>query len=83
MRLKDVSGRFDSGKFYKGKYKKFECHINHFSDDDIWYYYISSNDKRDIRYNSLWNDIKFKTQEECVNACQKYIDEVNKGRKEQ
>lgn len=38
---------------------------------------------RDIRYNSLWNGIKFKTQEECVNACQKYIDEVIKGGKEQ
>ena len=72
MRLKDVTRRFDSSKFYKGKYKKFECHINY-----------SSNDERDIRYNSLWNGIKFKTQEECVNACQKYIDEVIKGRKEQ
>lgn len=78
MKLKDVTGRFDSSKFYKGKYKKFECNINYFSNDDIWYYCISSNDERDIRYNSLWNDIKFKTQEECVNACQKYIDEVIK-----
>ncbi len=29
MRLKDVSPRFTIGKFYKGKYKKFECHINY------------------------------------------------------
>lgn len=58
--------------------KKFECNINYSSNDDIWYYCISSNDEKDIRYNSLWNDIKFKTQEECVNACQKYIDEVIK-----
>ena len=36
---------------------------------DRWYYCISSNDERDIRYNSLWNGIKFKTQEECVIAC--------------
>lgn len=27
MKLKDVTGRFDSSKFYKGKYKKFECNI--------------------------------------------------------
>lgn len=72
MRLKDVSERFDSSKFYKGKYKKFECHINY-----------SSNDERDIKHNSLWNREKFKTQEECVNACQEYIDKVIKGRKEQ
>ena len=83
MRLKNVSERFDSSKFYKGKYKKFECCINYSSNDDIWYYCISSNDERDIRYNSLWNCTKFKTQKECVIACQKYIDEVIKGRKEQ
>ena len=83
MRLKDVTRRFDSSKFYKGKYKKFECHINYSSNDDIWYYYISSNDERDIRYNSLWNGIKFKTQEECINACQKYIDKVIKSGKGQ
>ena len=82
MRLKDVTRRFDNSKFYKGKYKKFECHINYSSSYNSWYYCIDSKDKRDIRYNSLWNDIKFKTQEECVNACQKYIDEINKGRKE-
>ena len=83
MKLKDVTGRFDSSKFYKGKYKKFDCRINYSSNDDIWYYCISSNDERDIRYNSLWNGIKFKTQEECVNACQEFIDEVTKDRKEQ
>lgn len=81
MRLKDSTGRWDINKFYKGKYKKFECHINYASNDNIWYYVINSNDKRDIRYNSLWNEIKFKTQEECVIACQKYIDEVLKNAK--
>lgn len=83
MRLKDVTRSFDSSKFYKGKYKKFVCHVNYSSNNDSWYYCIDSNDERDIRYNSLWNDIKFKTQEECVNACQKCIDKVIKGRKEQ
>lgn len=78
MRLKDVTRRFDSSKFYKGKYKKFECHINYSSNANIWYYVIYSKDERDIRHNSLWNEEKFKTQEECVMACQAYIDEVNK-----
>lgn len=81
MRLKDVTRRFDSNKFYKGKYKKFECHINYTSYSDSWYYHISSNDKRDIRYNSLWDELKFKTQEDCIEACQKYIDEVIKNAK--
>ena len=55
MRLKDVTGKFDTNsKFYRGKYKKFECHINYSSKDNIWYYHILSGEGRDITsYNSL------------------------------
>lgn len=80
MRFKDVTGRFDSDKSYKGKYKKFDCHIDYSTNLGSWYYYIS-NDERDIRYNSLWDEIDFKTQEDCIKACQKYIDEVLKNAK--
>lgn len=81
MRLKDITKRFSSDKFYRGKYKKFECHINYSSNLDSWYYHISSNDERDIRYNSLWDETEFKTQEDCIKACQKYIDEAIKREK--
>lgn len=81
MRLKDVTRRFDIGKSYKGKYKKFDCHIDYSTNLGNWYYYINSNDERDIRYNSLWDETEFKTQEDCVKACQKYIDEVLKNAK--
>lgn len=81
MRLKDVTGRFDTSKFYKGTYKKFECHINYSSNLDGWYYHINSNDERNIMYSSLWDEVKFKTQEDCIKACQKYIDEVLKNAK--
>ena len=79
MRLKDVTGRFDSNKFYKGKYKKFECRINYSSNSNSWYYCIDSKDERDIRYNSLWGTESFGTQEDCIKACQKYIEEVLKN----
>lgn len=79
MRLKDVTRRFDSGKFYKGKYKKFECSITYSSNYNSWYYCIDSKDERDIRHNSLWKSESFKIQEDCVKACQKYIDEVIKN----
>ena len=79
MRLKDITGRFASNKFYRGKYKQFECNITYSSNLDCWYYYIDSNDERDIRYNSLCDKIQFKTQEECVNDCRKYIDKVLKN----
>ena len=81
MRLKDVTGRFGNSKFYRGKYKKFECRINYSSNLDCWYYCINSKDERDIRYGSLWDRIEFKTQEDCIEACQKYIDEVIKNAK--
>lgn len=83
MRLKDVTKSFSTSKFYKGKYKKFECHINYSSYSDSWYYHISSNDKRDINYNSLWDGTEFKTQEDCIKGCQAYIDEIIKRGKEQ
>lgn len=81
MRLKDITRRWDGGKSYKGKYKKFDCYIDYSSNLGSWYYYINSNDERDIRYNSLWDGVEFKTQEECIEACKKYIDEVNKNAK--
>lgn len=81
MRLKDVTRRFDNSKFYKGRYKKFECSINYSSNKDGWYYCIDSKDEGDIRYNSLWDGVKFKTQEDCIKDCQKYIDEVFKNAK--
>ena len=79
MRLKDITRRFDSSKFYKGKYRKFECRINYSSMHNRWYYCIDSKDERDIRYNSLWGNESFKTQEDCVEACQNYINEVLKN----
>jgi hypothetical protein len=76
MRLKDVTPNYYTNKIYRGKYKKFECRINYSSNLDCWYYCINSKDERDIRYNSLWNEIEFKTQEDCIKGCQAYIDEV-------
>lgn len=81
MRLKDVTPRFYTNKIYKGKYKKFECIINYSVKYNSWYYVIDSNDERDIRYNSLWDEVDFKTQEDCIKGCQAYIDEVLKNAK--
>lgn len=83
MRLKDVTERFSNSKLYRGKYKKFECRISYSSNLDCWYYCIDSKDERDIIYNSLWNEIEFKTQEDCIKGCQAYIDEIIKRGKEQ
>lgn len=82
MKLFDKTGRYAMGnKQFEGRYRKFVCTIYFASDINAWYYVINSNDERDIRYNSLWDEIEFKTQEDCIKACQKYIDEVIKNAK--
>lgn len=82
MKLFNRTGRYSTGNLeFVGRYKKFVCTIYFSSEIGAWYYVVDSKDVRDIRYNSLWNGVKFKAQEECVNGCQKYIDEVNKNAK--
>ena len=83
MRLKDITPRYSIysavNKMYRGKYRKFEVLI--YKHDDIWYFTIDSKDKRDIRYNCLWDDIKFENQEDCVVGSMKYIEKVSKNDK--
>lgn len=81
MRLKDVTPNYYTNKIYKGKYKKFERLISYLPNLDVWHYHLNSNDERNIMYSSLWDGIEFKTQEDCIKACQKYIDEVLKNAK--
>lgn len=81
MKLTESKYSWTNNKFYTGRYKKFECHINYSTHYAGWYYTLISNDIRDIRYNSLWDNKTFTSKEECVTACQKYIDEVNKNAK--
>ena len=81
MKLTESRHRLTNNKFYTGRYKKFECYINYSNHYAGWYYTLISNDIRDIRYNSLWDNKTFTSKEECVTACQNYIDEVNKNAK--
>ena len=81
MKLSESKYSWTKNKFYKGKYKKFECNINYSEHYTGWYYTAMSNDERDIRHNSLWDNQTFNSKEECVTACQKFIDEVNKNAK--
>lgn len=53
MRLKDVTERFGNSKFYRGKYKKFECRINYSSNLDCWYYCIDSKDEKRYKIQQL------------------------------
>lgn len=74
MKLSDKTEEFSMGnKTFKGKYKKCECNI-YYSRDGYWYY-LCFNVEDTIRFNSLWDNLRYSTKEECHDACVKYIDD--------
>lgn len=83
MKLRDKTERWQNGKTYVGKKNKCDVTVSYVSTDftekkDYWYYMI---DKKDIdySYNSLWDNLHYETQEECVDAAEKKIDELVKN----
>lgn len=44
---------------------------------EYWWFFIEKDDIR-YNYNSLWDDLKYETKEDCVSACEKKIDELCK-----
>ena len=80
VKLREKNIRFDNGKTFVGKKKKYNVKISYVPSDftgkkDYWYFLI---DKEDINYsyNSLWDNLHYKTQEECVETVEKKIDEL-------
>lgn len=81
MRLKNITNRYmrytPDHELYRGKYRKFEVFI--YRHNSIWFFTIDSKDERDIRYNCLWDDVKFENKEDCVAGSMKYIEKVSKN----
>lgn len=80
MKLREKNIRWDSGKTFVGKKKKYNVTVSYTPTDftgkkDYWYFLI---DKKDVNYayNSLWDNLHYETQEECVVAVEKKIDEL-------
>ena len=83
MKLVDKTEKWSMGdKKLVGKKKKYIVTI-HFSaknlmnDSEYWWYSIFKEDIN-FAYNSLWDNLKYETQEECVEAAEKKIDELLK-----
>ena len=72
MRLVDKTNRWDSHKTYVGRKKNYKVQICETLNKN-WYYIL---DKDDYGYNSLWDKLDYKTQEECVTAAEKKINEL-------
>ena len=78
MRLTDKTGQWDYGKSLEGRKKKYKVIINYSAhpmnkEKPFWYYLL---EKDEYRYNSVWSDEKFESQDQCVEAAENKIDEL-------
>lgn len=84
MRLTYKPERWSHGnKIFVGKRKNYNVNIvftrnTLTSEEPFWWFSLY---KGMFAYNSLWDDLKFETQEECVKACEQKIDELVRKQK--
>ena len=67
-----------------GKKKKYNVKISYVPSDftgkkDYWYFLIVKEDI-EYAYNSLLDKLKYVSMEECIEACEKKIEELIKGK---
>ena len=80
MRLVNKTPRWDYGEIWVGRKKNYEVRINYAShpmrkEEPYWYFILN---KDSYSYNSLWEDLKYLSKEECVNVAETKIDELIK-----
>ena len=56
-----------------GRKKGYKVTISYSDFRDYFYFTI---EKGDEFHNSIWADLTFDTEEECITACEKYIDSL-------
>lgn len=86
MRLTDKTARWSANKRYVGKYKKFNCDIYYSADKGLscehkpnpYWYYCCTDQETGVSHNSLWDNQKYTSKEECHDACVAYIDKIIK-----
>ena len=64
MRLKDVSGRWDSMKHFSGVHNGINCHIQ--GSGNKWFFYCDG-------YNSLMDGLEFESKEIAKKKCEEYL----------
>ena len=75
-------------RHFTGRYKNHSVDINYVKYNPLienlmpYWYFSCTNTKTDYSYNSLFDKLDFKTQQECVDAVIKYIDESLKRKEE-
>lgn len=78
MRLTNKTDRWEYGETWVGRKKNFKVTIRShdnpmIKEEPYWYFLL---DKEQFNYNSLSEDRKYKTREECTYAAEQKIDEL-------
>ena len=81
MKLREKREQWGNGKRYVGRKNNYKVTVSYAPSDftgkkDYWYFSLN---KEDYSYNSLWDNLHYKTQDECVEAAEKKIGELVKG----
>lgn len=83
MRLTNKTERFDMGETWVGRKKNYDVSINSHREirsmtTQYWYFVLSKDRKT---YNSLWDNIRYNSKEECTEGAEKKIEELLKAAK--
>lgn len=66
---------YGGGWFKTGKMNNYNCEIHY----DSWgglYSFVARN--KDTTFNSKWNDMNYKSEDECRQACEQWIADICK-----
>lgn len=70
------SGKDSKSWYKKGEYKGYTVTVNWSDEYGVFHFQIA---KGSDSYSSVWDDNTFKTENECIKACEVYIEEVVNG----
>ena len=76
MKLIDKTKRWDFGKTLEGRKKNYKVTLYYVEHPSYWYFMLH---KDKYAYNSLWNNLKFESQDQCSEAAEAKIDEILKS----
>lgn len=80
MKFKEKNSRYRRDKDWIGKKNKYKCTITYSELYNKFYFTIHKEDNTDS-YNSLWDNLKYNTLEECQRACEELVDKrVKRGK---
>lgn len=81
MRLTNKTERWDYGETWVGRKKNHKVKIYYSSrpirkETSYWYYTLN---KEEYSYNSLLDDLKYESKEDCTSAAKKKVDKLVKS----